>query len=72
MAFKLKEWRFRLEVRKKFFTQKVVRHWNRLSREAMDAPSLHMFKALLDGDPGSLVWWAATLPMTRRLELDDI
>jgi len=48
-AFKLKEGRFRLDIRKKFFTMKVVKHWNRLPREVVDAPSLETFKARLDG-----------------------
>ena len=39
-GFKLKESRFRLNIRKKFFTVRVVRPWQRLPREAVAAPSL--------------------------------
>jgi len=53
--FKLKEGRFRLDIRKKFFTMRVVKHWNRLPREVVDATSLEMFKARLDGALSSLV-----------------
>jgi len=52
---KLKDGRFRLDIRKKFFTMRVVRHWHRLLRETVAAPSLEMFKARLDGALSNLV-----------------
>jgi len=42
-GFKLKEGGFRLGIRKKFFMMKVVRPWNRLPREGVDAPCLEVF-----------------------------
>ncbi|KFV11411.1 hypothetical protein N340_09752, partial [Tauraco erythrolophus] len=54
-GFKLKEARFRLDIRKKFFTLRVMKHWKRLPREAVDAPSQEVFKARLDEVLSNLV-----------------
>ena len=54
-GFKLKEGRFRLNIRKKFSTMRAVRHWHRLPREAVDAPSPKVFKARLHGALGNLM-----------------
>ena len=62
-----------MDIRKNFFTQRVVTHGNRLPKEAVDAPSLEAFKARLDVALGSLVWWldVATLHIAGELKLDD-
>ena len=54
-GFKLKEGRFSLDIRKKFFPVRVVRHWNRLPREVVDVPSPEVFKARLDRALSNLV-----------------
>ena len=51
----LKEGRFRLAVKRKLFTQRVMRYWHRLPREAVDAPSLEVFKTRLHGALGNLL-----------------
>ena len=54
-GFKLKEGRFRLDKRKKFFMMRVVKHWNRLPREVVDAPFLETFKVRLGGALSNLM-----------------
>ena len=56
-GFKLKERRFKLDIRRKFFTERAVRCWHRLPREAVDAPSLEVFKARLNGALGNLIYY---------------
>ncbi|KFR03376.1 hypothetical protein Y956_15442, partial [Nipponia nippon] len=54
-GFKLREGRFRLDISEKFSTVRVVRPWNRLPREAVDAPSLEVFKIRLDRALSNLI-----------------
>lgn len=60
-AFKLTEGRFRLNIRKKCFTWRVVREWNKLPRETVDAPTLEIFKARLDRALANLIKWEVSL-----------
>jgi len=54
-GFKLEESRSRLDMRKKFFTVRVARHWSRLPSKVVDAPSLEASKVRLDGALSILV-----------------
>jgi len=55
MASSLKEGRFTLDIRKTFFTLRVVRPWHGLPRRAVAAPSLEVFKARSNGALSTLV-----------------
>jgi len=54
-GLKLKQGRFRLDMRKKFFTMRVVKHRNALPREIVEAPSLETFKTRLDRALSNLI-----------------
>ena len=60
-GFKLRQGRFRLDIRRQFFHPEGGDALNRLPKEAVNAPSLQAFKARLDVALGSLGCWLATL-----------
>jgi len=66
-GFKLRESRFRPDMRKKFFPMSVVKHWHRFAGEVVEAPCLEPFKAGLDGVLSNLVWLKMSLLTTGGL-----
>jgi len=65
--FKLREGRFRLDIRKQCFVMRVVKHWNGFPREVVDAPSLETCKARVDGPLSNLICLEKSLFMAEGL-----
>jgi len=53
---KVKQSKFQLNMRKNFFPLRVMEHWHRLPRGAVESPSLEIFQPRLDAVLCSLLW----------------
>ena len=66
---KLHQGRFRLDIRKHFFTERVVKHWNRFPQEVVNAPNLSVFKRHLENALHNMLY--LLIGSSHAVELDD-
>jgi len=72
-GFRLKEeGEFRLDIRRKFFIQKVVRHWNRSTKGVVRCPILGDIQGYVGWSPGQVDLVGGNQPMAGGLELDGL
>ncbi|RMC15468.1 hypothetical protein DUI87_07660 [Hirundo rustica rustica] len=55
LSLKLQQGRYRLDMRRRFFTERVIKYWNGLPGEVVESPSLEVFKNRLDAALGVMV-----------------